>query len=436
MSTSTVRLAGPPGDRQPPGPAVGPDADLTLDGIAAQTGTLRIFRQVFAVLARELGAMITDLDHLDADEAVLAAFAEAGTEGLTLEQVVAACRPLGVVGGRFDSRLVARRFEVLRAYGAITKVVDRPHERYHRAAFAPYVMLLFLRRMAEQGGQGELHQLLTLEGIGVRNTRATTDDARASLRRLVTVFRLMANQLAGLASASPVEELRENAELLWGNRSLIGQARDVHAVVLERWPDLDRECTTLRTALAAYGDASDAAAARLIEQAGATRALGLLPVEAWRTFARTADAGTLAGVLDGIVLDAPAPWFSPQTRTSALDSAQPAAPTRTPPPRPVSDAGRVADGPAADGPAADDADELRRLVDRLLADRADLPVLDLLDDVDDWPAGRRLLARLTAVHHHPDVPAELVWADGLRIDVDAPVPWASHGVLRRTDGPA
>jgi hypothetical protein len=63
-------------------------------------------------------------------------------------------------------------------------------------------------------------------------------------------------------------------------------------------------------------------------------------------------------------------------------------------------------------------------------------VLDLLEQVDDWPAGRRLLARLTAVHNHPDVPAELVWDDGLRIDADAAVPWASHGLLRRSDAAA
>jgi hypothetical protein len=393
--------------------------DLALEGIAASTGTLRIFRQVFAVLAREAGAMIGDLDHLDADEAILAAFADAGTDGLTLEQVSAACRPL-------DGRLVARRFDVLRSYGAIAKVVDRPHERYHRAAFAPYVMLLFLRRMAAQGGQGELHQLLTLETIGVRSPGAAADHGRDSVRRLVTVFRLMANQLAGLVAASPVEELRENAELLWGNRALIDQARQVHATVLERWPHLDRECAALRTALAAYGDASDAAAARLLEQAGATRALGLLPVETWRTFARTADAEQLAAVLDDLLFDAPAPWFAPQDLVLAVESSPTAGPVRTPPPRPVSDA---ADTPVTR--AADDVDDLAALAAQLLAVGDEVPVVDLLDAAGDWAAGRRVLARLTAAHHHPDVAAELVWDDGLRVDPRGAVAWVAGGVLRR-----
>jgi hypothetical protein len=377
---------------------------------------------VFAVLAREHGAMITDLEHLDTDEAVLAAFADAGTDGLTLEQVTAACRPA-------DARLVARRFDVLRAYGAIAKVVDRPHERYHRAAFAPYVMLLFLRRMAAQGGQGELHQLLTLEGIGVRSPAAGADDGRACVHRLVTVFRLMANQLAGLAAASPVEELRENAELLWGNRALIEQARQVHADVLDRWPGLDRECAALRTALAAYGDASDAAAARLIEQAGATRALGLLPVETWRTFARTADAEQLAAVLDGVLFDAPAPWFAPQDLVVALASSPQATPTRTPPPRPASEAAA-----AAVERAVDDVADLQALVDGLLAGSRAVPLAELLDTGDGWPVARRLLARLTAAHHHPDVDVELAWDDGLRIDAAAGVAWVSSGVVRRPGG--
>jgi hypothetical protein len=398
--------------------------DLALEGLAAQASTLRIFRQAFAVLAREHGAMITDVDHLDADEAILAAFARAGSDGLTLEQVTAACPDL-------DARLVSRRFDLLRGYGAITRVVDRRHERHHRAAFAPYVMVLFLRRMAAAGGQGELHQLLTLEGLEARNPQATTADGRACLGRLTTVFRLMANQLAGLASASPVEELRENAELLWGNRTLIGQAQEVHTTVLHRWPELDLDCAALRTALAAYGDASDAAAARLLEQAGATRALGLLPVETWRTFARTADADRLAGVLDGLLFDAPAPWFAPQALAEALADGRLAGPTRTPPPRPGSDAA-TPDGVPIGPPVTDDVAELAELTDRVLGDADQIAVVDLLADAEDWTTGRRLLARLTAVHHHPDLAAELVWADGLRIDPTAGVPWVSHGQLRRT----
>lgn len=169
---------------------------LALDDLTGDAAILRVYRQVFAVLAREAGAMIIDPATLDVDGAILDAFAEAGSEGLAVEHAVAACR-------RWDAATVGRRFEVLREYGAISKVVDRPNERYHRAAFAPYVMLLFLRRMAAQGGQSELHQLLTLEQLNVKSDGATAGDGRESVARLTKVFRLLGNELSILAAAAP-----------------------------------------------------------------------------------------------------------------------------------------------------------------------------------------------------------------------------------------
>jgi hypothetical protein len=250
-------------------------ATICFEELAGEVAVLGVYRQVFAVLAREAGAMILDASLVDVDESILASFAEAGPEGLTLDQVVAACR-------QHDEARVRRRFEVLRDYRAILKANERPNELFYQAAFAPYVMLLFLRRLADSGGQSELHRLLTLEHLSVSAPDAQMEDGLATAQRLTTVFRLLANQLAILASAAVVETLRENAQMLWGNQALLRQADEVHQVVLTKWPELDRDCRALRLAVAAYRDAVDAAAGRLIEQAGTTRALGLLPVEAWR----------------------------------------------------------------------------------------------------------------------------------------------------------
>jgi hypothetical protein len=52
---------------------------------------------------------------------------------------------------------------------------------------------------------------------------------------------------------------------------------------------LAREWRALRLAVAVYRDTVDPAAGRLIEQAGPPWALGLLPVEAGRTFAQRFD---------------------------------------------------------------------------------------------------------------------------------------------------
>jgi hypothetical protein len=395
--------------------------DMTLDEAAADAAVLRLYHQIFAVLAREAGAMIMDAGLIDVDEAILEAFAEAGSDGLTVAEAVAACP-------QFDVATIERRFGLLRDYRAISKVVDRKNEQHYRAAFAPYVMLLFLRRLTERGGQSELHQLLTLEQLNVTKPDATAADGQASVARLTKIFRLLANELASLVQRGVTEALRENAQLLWGNRSLIVQAEEVHATVLGRWLELAPECTLLRIALAAYGDAIEAAAGRLLEQAGTTRALGLLPAESWLSFARGSAPQTLAEVLDGFVFDAPAPWFSAQSLAEAVESARPAGGTRLRPPRP--------DGPEPPDPGeivpADDAGELAAAAQRLLGGGVRVSVADLLGEAGDWLTCRRLLAEMTAIHHHPDLGYELTWDDGLRIDPQRCPSWTTEGWFART----
>jgi hypothetical protein len=263
----------------------------------------------------------------------------------------------------------------------------------------------------------------------VQEDDATIEDARGTTQRLSTVFRLLANQLAGLAVAGVVETLRENAQLLWGNHGLLDQANDVHQTVLTRWSDLDRECRALRLAIAAYRDAVDAAAGRLIEQAGATRALGLLPVEGWLTFAREADVGALSGVLSDFLFDAPAPWFAADALIEAVESAQHTTPVRITPPRPQTEPGTQAEEPAPDA----EAERLRTLAEQLLGERPQVAVGELVDEIGDWLGGRRLLADLTAMHLHDTLPYELRWSDRLRIDVDQSLSWVTEGRFARVD---
>jgi hypothetical protein len=294
-------------------------------------------------------------------------------------------------------------------------------------------MLLFLRRLTERGGQSELHQLLTLEQLNVTKPDATVADGRGSVTRMTKIFRLMANELASLVQRGAAEALREHAQLLWGNRSLIVQAEEVHAAVLGKWPQLGQGCALLRIALAAYGDAIESAAGRLLEQAGTTRALGLLPAETWISFARGAAPDDLAGVLDGFVFDAPAPWFSPQALAEAVESARHAGGTRLRPPRPES-AEEDAAGPEGDELVpADDMAELMAAAQRLLGGSERVSVADLLEEAGDWPTCRRLLSEMVAIHHHPALSYQVTWADGLRLDPGACPSWVSQGWFGRAE---
>jgi hypothetical protein len=230
-----------------------------------------------------------------------------------------------------------------------------------------------------------------------------------------------------MSLGADVAQLRENAQLLWGNEALISRAEGVHAVVLDRWPSLDRECQWLRAGLAAYRDAIDAAAARLIERAGTTRALGLLPAEEWRTFARTADTERLGAVLDTFVFDAPAPWFDPQVMTEAVESGGRPDTTRMPPPRPAGDG----DEAESEATPLTDQDAIRSTVEGLLAHRPSVKIEDVMRRAPDWEAARRILAQLTAAHHDPELPYSLTWGEGLEVAEEASPAWVTPGRLIR-----
>jgi len=388
----------------------------TLDDYAAETAVLGIYRQVFAVLAREAGGMVDEAASVAADEAILRAFAGAGPNGMTVEQVIAECPgvPVGTV---------RRRFEVLRSYRAVTRVNERPHEMYYQAAFAPYVMLLFLRRLSQTGGQAELHSMLSMARLALDDEDTTAEMVREQLREMTTVFRLLANPIMQLARSATVESLRTQAQPLLGHSDLLEKARVYHNTSAERWPELLPECTDLRMALAAYRDALNTAAGRLLAHAGRTRALGLLPTERWRTFARESSTDALARALDGLLFDAPEPQFTVDDLLDAVEEGLRSDAGRVPPPRPRTD--------EEPPPAEVDTDPQARLLavraEELLAGRAEATVAALLAEAGDWPAGRRVLSDLTAIHLRDELPYTLTWGDGWRVDPAAETTWVTDG---------
>jgi hypothetical protein len=394
--------------------------EITLDAALTDEAVLATYRRMFAALARDSGAVVDDPALVDIAETLFAAFAEAGEDWLTHEQMRHACR--AHPADRFENRL-----RVLKGLGAIREVFPKPNQLRYRASFTSVVGLMFIRRMMDDGGQSEMHRLLALEDLNVADPRTTMDEAGQSARDLSRAFRLWALELVTLTTGT-IEELREQAPKLWGTEEIARRAQRLHATILSRWPDLDRTCTELRAAIYAYSDASRRAAGRLADSAGTTRNLTLLPAETWRTFAQTAPKERLAAVLDGFVFDAPAPWHDPAAVVRAVDESPRPVPARPAPPRSA-----LPDPGPADSyePGTTGLDRLAEIAETALGGGDSVAVETALRAAGDWTTARRLLADLASADLRPELPYRLRWSDELTATPDATPTWLTHGRLER-----
>ncbi|WP_307802106.1 hypothetical protein [Actinomadura violacea] len=395
------------------------NAVASLDDVLVGEAVLGVYRQMFAALARDSGAVVDDPELVDVAETLLAAFADAGEDGLSREQMRYVCR-------RYPSEVFDNRLRVLKGLGAVREVFPKPNQLRYRASFTSVVGLMFVRRMMLDGGQSEMHRLLALEQLNVADPRMTPEQARDGAEGLARAFRLWSVELVTLTNGT-IEELREQAPKLWGTEEILLRAERLHGAILRRWPQLDRTCTDLRAAIYAYGDASRRAAARLTDSAGTTRNLTLLPPETWRTFARTAGREDLAAVLDGFVFDAAAPWHEPSAVVTAVEDGPRATPPRPAPPRPsVPDTGLSSET----GSDATVMERLRVMAEEVLRGRDRVAVQDVL--AEDWVTARRTLADLSSAHLHPELPYRLVWSDGMDVRADGAPTWVTPGWFERT----
>ncbi|MFC5746461.1 hypothetical protein [Actinomadura rugatobispora] len=399
--------------------AAGGAGAASLDDVLVGEAVLGVYRQMFAALARDSGAVVDDPELVDVAETLLAAFADAGEEGLSREQMRYVCR-------RYSTEVFENRLRVLKGLGAIREVFPKPNQLRYRASFTSVVGLMFVRRMMLDGGQSEMHRLLALEQLNVADPRMTAKQARAGAEGLARAFRLWSVELVTLTNGT-IEELREQAPKLWGTEEILRRAERLHGAILRRWPELDRACTDLRAAIYSYGDASRRAASRLSDSAGTTRNLTLLPPETWRTFARTASREELAGILDGFVFDAAAPWHEPSAVVTAVEDGP-----RTTPPRPAPPRASLPDRGLSDDTGGDAAavERLRGVAEQVLRGRDRVAVEEVL--AQDWVAARRLLSDLSSVNLHPELPYRLVWSDGLHARPDGVPSWVTPGVFERT----
>ncbi|MGW2100000.1 hypothetical protein ACWCPX_20215 [Streptomyces olivaceoviridis] len=400
------------------------DEQFGLETVAAEQAVVSVFEQIVAVLARQANAAIDDAALFRLADTLFAAFARAGEDGLTAEQIRAAC-------SAFPDEVIDNRLGVLRKLGAIQPAFDKPYQREYRASFTSYVSMLFVQRMLARGGQSELHQLLTMEKIRLEGGQGTPEEALEVVVGITTALRLLVAELVALTVGGTVEALRERAPLLWNAKSLIDEASAVHEILLEFWPELSRMCGELRSAIAAYEDASTNASARLMTAAGTTRALNLLPPEMWKRFAGRATVEELAEVLADQVFDAPSPWHDVADLAESVAGRSQPSGSRSTPPR-----SRVPDGNEQPSQEQSDAEaeRLAGVAEEVLSGRDSVAVEQLLSGVD-WVTARRMLADLVAASNNDRLGYRLTWSGPVQVRAGSVPSWLTPGVFERERRP-
>lgn len=91
------------------------NAPASLDDVLVGEAVLGVYRQMFAALARDSGAVVDDPELVDVAETLLAAFADAGEDGLSREQMRYVCR-------RYPAEVFENRLRVLKGLGAVREV--------------------------------------------------------------------------------------------------------------------------------------------------------------------------------------------------------------------------------------------------------------------------------------------------------------------------
>lgn len=271
-----------------------------------------------------------------------------------------------------------------------------------------------------------------MEKIRLEGGEGTAEEALEVVVGVTTALRLLVAELVALTVGGTVEALRERAPLLWNAKSLIDQASAVHAILLKFWPELSRKCGELRSAIAAYEDASTNASARLMTAAGTTRALNLLPPEMWRRFARRATVDELAAVLADQVFDAPAPWHDIADLTEAVASRPQPTGSRSTPPR-----SRVPDGdePPSQERSDAEAERLMGVAEEVLSGGDSVAIEQLLSGMD-WVTARRVLADLVAASNNDQFGYRLAWSGPVQVQAGSVPSWLTPGVFERERRPA
>jgi hypothetical protein len=383
------------------------------------TDTGEVLAPFAAPFARDVGAVVADLDDLGVARAVVdVCCAPDAARGLSLGEIAAR------VDGRVDPTVLDRRLRVFVGLGMLRPLGDR--RGTDRYVLDPRALagLQVAERVTTQGGVSELLLLLDRTAAAVAAGNAVRGEVAAALERALLFFRLFADTLARLLRA-PIAELYAEVRH-HENQRLLDNLDRLTRLVASAFTDLEPLTHATLVEAQRYDRYLGAAADRVIAEGGAARDFSMLSPETWHTAATHASWDALAEVATTLVFDAPAPAVAADALIAAVEGWQPRVGPQEPPPEP-----EVPPGP--------DPLTLRRQERQQRRERLDAQIGSLLQGAETndvtsvlrgqpWRAAAALLTDVLAADRDPHVPVTVALGDGLLGDPRLEVAWCTTPV--------
>ena len=311
-------------------------------------------------------------------------------------------------------------------------VRDKAHQQ--RYVFNPTsaAALMVFERLGHDGGVQEILTLLDRTRTGLRSGVATVDQVRRALAQARRGFAVNADHLNRLVTSSPLGELLTERRHHRSGDALLGEAKELIALVVERFPGLAADGDRLIREAVRYSHAVQRFISRLLDEATTHRDFSMLDAEQYLTAALTATKEALAQAFGAVIFDPPNPPVDADGLIQAVEQLVPrsGAPTGSSAHRPPAGRGSCRPRSRAGGtcPAATHADGREGIGRRGLGGRYDHAAPGRLR------SRGKIVAELLAAHADPGLPYSVELSEALIVDPPSEVTHVSPVTVHRGKG--
>lgn len=378
--------------------------DARRDGLLARVSAF------IAPVAADAGAVIDSVDALDLADAIYQAFGDLDADGgLTRAQLAGACADVCPDSARFDSR-----FDLYCRLGMLMPIRNKAHQQ--RYVFNPTsaAALMVFERLGQDGGVQEILTLLDRTRLGLRSGAVTLEQVQHALAQARRGFSVNSDHLSRLVTSAPLEELLAERRHHRSADTLLKDARDLIALVVQRFPALAADGDRLIREAVRYSQAVQRFIGRLLDEAATHRDFSMLDAEQYLTAALTAGLDALSRAFSQVIFDPANPPVDADGIVDAVDAVVPR-PARRRAPQPADP--RSGDDPIALARERRERVKQRRMrsAEMGLDGEATADVTTALR-LAGWPRAAVMVTDLLAAHADPDLPYNVDLGEALIVD--------------------